>query len=400
MSSNQLNGPRLPTLIFLSGLSVVSMNMFLPSLPSIAAEFDAQYAVVNLAIAGYAAMTVALQLIAGPLSDRYGRRPIILGALFIFIVASFGCYLSGNIYSFLAFRMLQAVVISGIAVSMAVVRDTHEEKAAAGVIGTMASVWAFGPMLGPMLGGYLDQVFGWRTNFTTFIAMGLFAFALCWFYLPETNLKRSRNFTEQFRNYPTLLASHKFWSYSLCMAFSVGAFYAFLSGVPLVAIHEFGMAPATIGFAMGTITVGFVFGSFLSARLAPKSNLLHLILSGRIIACTGLVIGLSAYVFGQSNEILYLCSCSCVGIGNGLTMPSTNAGALSVRPELAGSAAGLFGAIVASGGAIMSALTGLLVTSSNSGPALLLTMLVSSIIGLIFAMYLVRLTRPDLSRPA
>ena len=400
MNTDQTRSPNFPTLIFLSGLSVVSMNMFLPSLPSIAAEFEADYALVNLAIAGYAAMTVVLQLIAGPLSDRYGRRPIILGALSIFIIASVGCQMAADIVTFLIFRMLQAVVISGIAVSMAVVRDTHDERAAAGLIGKMASIWAFGPMLGPVLGGYLDQTFGWRANFSAFAAFGMVAFALSWWLLPETNQQKSRNFTEQFRTYPLLLTSHRFWSYALCMAFSVGAFYAFLSGIPLVSIHEFGMAPAAIGVAMGTITVGFVFGSYLSGRLATRSELLHLILAGRIIACGGLGFGLLLYFSGNADAIGYLFACSFVGIGNGLTMPSTNAGAMSVRPDLAGSAAGLFGALVASGGALMSAVTGMVVTADNSGPALLLVMLLSSAVGLLFALYLMRLNqKPNLGTP-
>src|SRR3546814_8484438 len=102
--------------------------MFVPSLPGIAAEFQADYGLVNLSVAGYAAMTAALQLIMGPLSDRFGRRPVILAALAVLIAASLGCLLAGDIWPFLAFRLLQGAIITGYAVSLAVIRDTRSEE--------------------------------------------------------------------------------------------------------------------------------------------------------------------------------------------------------------------------------------------------------------------------------
>lgn len=387
MTRTTPQSPRLLTLITLSALSVVSLNLFLPSLPNIAREFDADYAIVNLAIAGYAAMTAVLQLIAGPLSDRFGRRPVILASLVVFCVASVGCLLATDITTFLAFRMLQAAIVSGHSISMAVIRDTHEAKSAASSMGYMAMAWAIAPMLGPTLGGFLDTSFGWRASFWAFLGFGLMVLLICLVDLRETNHKRAATFADQFRSYPALFASRRFWGYALCMAFSVGAFYAFLGGVPLVATHLFQMSPAMLGITMGTITAGFVFGSFLSGRLAERTSLMTMILSGRILACTGLSLGISLVAIGIVHEVTYFAACACVGIGNGLTMPSSNAGAMSVRPELAGSAAGLSGALTVGGGAVMSAISGALLTPANAPIALLTMMLLSSSLALAAALF-------------
>ena len=111
MPGKAADPPALMTLIVLSGLSVVSLNMFLPSLANIAREFQADYALVNLCIAGYAAVSCVLQLVMGPLSDRLGRRPVILAALLLFACpASLGCLLASNVWVFLTFRLMQAVI--------------------------------------------------------------------------------------------------------------------------------------------------------------------------------------------------------------------------------------------------------------------------------------------------
>ena len=160
--------PRIVTLILLTGLSVLSLNMFLPSLSNMAAEFQVDYSLISLSIAGYLAITAVLQVIMGPLSDRYGRRPVLLVGLVIFTLASLVCALTTSIWVFLAFRVLQGAVISGWALSLAVIRDMAPPKEAASLIGYVSMAMAVAPMLGPMLGGALDEVFGWRASFVVF----------------------------------------------------------------------------------------------------------------------------------------------------------------------------------------------------------------------------------------
>lgn len=379
--------PSMFTLVLLTALSVLSLNMFLPSLSNMAADFQADYSLVSLSIAGYLAITAVLQVIMGPLSDRFGRRPVLLAGLAVFTLASLVCALTTDIWVFLAFRAFQGAVISGWLLSLAVIRDTAPPQEAASRIGYLSMAMAVAPMLGPMFGGALDELFGWRANFVVYTGLGVAALALCWIDLGETNTAPSETFAEQFQTYPELLRSRRYWGYALCMAFSTGAFYSFLAGTPLVAVTVLGLAPASVGFYMGTITAGFALGSFLSGRWAKRFPLTTMMISGRLVACAGLVAGLALLLSGFVNEISLFGATVLVGLGNGLTMPSCNAGVLSVRPKLAGSAAGLAGALMVGGGAVLTSITGAVVTEESGAYALLGMMLFASMTALAAALW-------------
>ena len=387
--------PRLVTLVLLTAMATLSLNMFLPSLAAMAVDFDAAYAVISLSIAGYIAITAVLQLVMGPLSDRYGRRPVLIAAMVLYTIASAVCALTTDICVFLAFRVLQGVIIAGWTISLAIVRDMKPANEAASMIGYISMVMAVVPMVGPLVGGLLDELFGWRASFVAFALLGLGILMLCWFDLGETNTARSTGFAAQARAYPELLRSPRFWGYAVCMALSTGAFYVFLAGAPLVATAVFDMSTATLGAAMGSITAGFVFGSFLSGRLAKHHALTTMMIAGRLVACTGLAVGLLLLVAGLMHVGLLFGATLFVGIGNGLTMPSASAGALSVRPHLAGGASGLSGAASAGAGAALTMMTGALVTAETGASTLLTIMLSASFLALLAALYVRRAENRD-----
>jgi MFS transporter, DHA1 family, multidrug resistance protein len=391
-----LHGPRLSTLILLSALGILPINIFLPSLTNMAAEFRVDYGIVGLALAAYAAVSACLQIIMGPLSDRFGRRPVILWGLAIFVIATVGCVVAPDVWTFLACRMIQAVIAPTYAVALAVIRDTTSTEQAASKIGYVATAWAVAPMLGPSFGGLLDEAFGWRASFWFLVIFGIAVFVLCWIDLRETNRSPSNTIAEQFRAYPELLGSRRFWAYASCMAFSVGTFYAFLAGAPLAASSAFNLSPPTLGLYMGSITGGFMFGSFLSGRFASRLQLTTTLIAGRVIACVGLLLGLILYFAGVEHVMALFGPCMFVGVSNGLTMPSANAGAISVRRKLTGSAAGLASAISVTGGATMSSIAGAVLTPENAHYALLLVMLGSATIALAAALNARHLERASL----
>ncbi|WP_322085553.1 MFS transporter [Burkholderia sp. BCC1999] len=374
--------PRHATLILLCALSVLPLSLFLPSLPAIARDLHADYALVALSLGGYAAVAASLEFVMGPLSDRFGRRPIVLTSVGVFALGSLGCAMATDIRVFLACRLMQAAITSVYPVSMATIRDTGGGARVASRIGYAAMAAAFAPMLGPTLGGALDQTVGWRASFWLLGAVGIALFCWCASDLVETHTSRSSSFRQQLRAYPALLRARRFWAYALCMAFSTGSFYAFLAGAPLAAKTLFDIAPAEIGFYMGTITAGFVVGSFLAARIAGRHALATTILYGRIVACAGPLIALGLVFGGATHALAWFGPCVLVGIGNGLTNPGAHAGAVSVRPELAGSASGLAGAMTIAGGAALSSLTGAALTAGNAGYAPLVMMLMSASIAL------------------
>ncbi|SLN27485.1 multidrug effflux MFS transporter [Ruegeria meonggei] len=387
--------PSLATLIFATALSVLTLNMFLPSLARMADDFQVDYALVNLSVAGYLAISAVLQLIMGPLSDRYGRRPILLICMAIFTVASVGCVLADSIWTFLGFRLLQAAVVAGPVLSSAAIRDMHSPNEAASKLGYVAMAMALAPMLGPMLGGALDMVLGWRAGFILYSGFGAGMLILLWADMGETNTHRSATFSAQLREYPHLFRARRFWGYALCAAFSIGGFFSFITGAPLVAAAWFDLSPAMLGLGIGIITGGFMVGNFITGRIAAHTKLTTMILAGRIIASAGPFCGLLLFSGGQGSVWVFFGAAVFVGFGNGLTNANASAGVMSVRPKLAGSAAGLSGAMIVALGAVLTSLTGALVTAEN-GPFLVLGMMcTSSFAGLLAVLYVRRVDRQD-----
>lgn len=360
------SSPSVVTVSLLCALSVLPLSIFLPSLPNISSDLHVDYGVMGLSLAGYAGLSAILELLMGPLSDRFGRRTIILLSLASFTIGSIGCALSSTVWSFLAFRLVQAAVTSSYPVSIAAVRDVFGKETAASKIGYASMAAALAPMLGPAVGGSLDGMFGWRATFWLLAMAGAMLFVFCWIDLEETNPNISRSVKDQLGAYPILLSSARFWGYAACLACSTGAFYAFLVGVPLTAKVLLNLSPMALGGYMGTITMGFMLGSFLSGRYSRRLSLPRTIVLGRLLACVGPLISLTFWFFGASQAICILAPCVLVGVGNGLSGPCANAGAVSVHPGLVGSASGLAGCMTIAGGFLFSSVTGFVVTDNNA----------------------------------
>jgi MFS transporter, DHA1 family, multidrug resistance protein len=378
----------LPALIALSALAILPLNMFVPSLPNIARELGAEFSVVNLAVAGYAVASAVAHLVAGALSDRFGRKPVALVALTIFTLASVGCSLASDIRVFLLCRMLQASVIACYAVSLAAIRDTSAAGAAAGRIGYVSSAWAVAPMVGPTLGGVLDAAFGWRANFVTFAVLGLGGLYLVAFHLRETNLQKSSSIVLQVKGYGELIGSARFRAYALCMAFSIGALYVFLGGAPLVATALGETSPVVLGIYMGLVPTGFMIGSYVVGHTGTRFAPNHFILAGRTLTCTGLSIGCGLAVFGAGHPVAFFLPCIAVGLGNGLSMPACNAQVLSISPGLAGTASGLASAFTVMGAGLVAYGAGLVVNAANARLAVPGAMLASSLVSLAAAVFI------------
>ena len=377
--------PHLVTLILLSGFSPLTLNMFLPSLGNMAADLGTGTATLVWAVSGYLAVTAVLQLVIGPLSDRIGRRRVLLAALAIFTIGSVGCVLAQDVWTFLIFRILQGGASAGYTLSMAIVRDTRDEAEAVSLIGYIGMAMAIGPLLGPMIGGLMDTWLGWRSIFVFYCLYGAGLLLLCWHDLGETSDLRGRGAERP--PLRELLSEPAFWAYALCSAFSVGGFYIFLTGTPIVASGSFGITAATLGFFLGSITIGFMAGGFLAGRFGARIGVVKTILTGRIAACVGVLVGLVLFLAGVLSPVVFVASAICVGLGNGISMPGSNTGAMSVRPALAGSAAGLSGAMIVGGGAVMTAITGFVVPEEGGAVAVLGLMFLSTVAALICALW-------------
>jgi MFS transporter, DHA1 family, multidrug resistance protein len=385
--------PHISTLILIAGLSAMSMNVMLPSLPAMAEWFDTDYRLMQLSVAIYLGVNAVLQIVVGPLADRYGRRPVILGGCVIFLIATVGCLFAPTVEIFLAFRMAQGAIVTGMVLSRAVVRDMVPQDQAASMIGYVTMGMTLVPMIAPALGGALDDLFGWQSVFVLLLASGIAVTWLAWRDLGETAAKSESSLMGQVRQYPQLLTARRFWGYCLASAFGSGAFFAYLGGAPFVGSVVFGLSPAALGIVFGAPAVGYLLGNFASARLAVRVGINKLILVGTLITVAGLSVQMALFLAGQGSVTVFFAFMTFVGLGNGLVMPNAAAGMLSVRPHLAGTASGLGGAIMIGGGAALSALAGFLLTPEGGAMPLLWIMLLTSVAAVISILYVIRRER-------
>lgn len=382
--------PHILTLILLAGLSALALNIFLPSLPGMTAYFETDYRLMQLSVAVYLAVNAVLQLVLGPISDRYGRRPVILCGLSIFLMATLGCIFSTNVWVFLFFRMTQATIVAAMVLSRAIVRDMVPDAQAASMIGYVTMGMAIVPMIGPAIGGALDEAFGWQASFWALFSLGAFVTWLSYRDLGETAPLKSRSFAVQLSDYHDLFSSQRFWGYALASALTSGSFFAYLGGAPYVGDKVFGLSPAQLGFLFGAPAIGYFLGNFASGRFSVRIGVNRMILWGTLITSGGVAVNLALFYAGLGSAYSFFGLMTFMGLGNGMTIPNATAGALSVRPHLAGTASGLAGALMIGGGAALSALAGALLAPGTGATPLLWIMFTTAIAGIMAILLVMR----------
>ncbi len=381
--------PHIATLILLAGLSALSMNIFLPSLPRMAEHFGVDYAVMQLSVSLYLGASALLQVVLGPLSDRFGRRFLLLGSMILFILATIGTLLADSAESFLFFRTLQAVIATGMALSRAIARDMVDEAQAASMIGYITMGMSVSPMLGPLIGGVLEEAFGWQASFHFLAILGVAMLVLLWFDLGETTARRPGSLAQQMRDYPELFSSPRFWGYVAVAGFSSGVFFALLGGGPFIASEQFGLSPSSIGLYFGITALGYGFGNFLAGRYSVRMGTNRMVLWGGVMPLVTMALLVLIELAGQTTAEIFFGLFFFVGIGNGLLLPNANAGMLSVRPHLAGTASGVGSAFMIGLGAALAAVGGALLSPQSGPMPLLLIMLASATLAVMAALFVI-----------
>lgn len=376
--------PRILTLILLASCAVVSLNIFLPSLSAMADTFGVAENIMSWAVSGYLLVVAAMQVIIGPLSDRFGRRPIILGSFAIFIFASLICAFSTTVAVFFAGRFLQSFVTAGMVLSQAVIRDTSasREETAEG-IATLTMVMAIVPMLGPLIGGALSEFLGWKSNFFLLAAYGALGLLVAYFNLRETNTNPSATLGRQLKSYPVLFSQLKFWGYCLTIAFSAGVFYVYLVGLAIVGKQHLGYSEILIGALLAVLPVGYICGNFLTRQLSKRLGSDILFVAGRPLAVWAILASLVLFWSPLTAPGFIFLPLFFVGVANGITLPTGNAGAISLNPAFIGTAAGTVGALSHLFGSLFSGLVGYWAPSSSDASVLFFAMLIVASIGML-----------------
>jgi len=330
----------------MTAISSASNSQYLPSLPAIARDLATTPAMVQLTLSLFMVFYALAQLVWGPLSDRYGRRPMLILGLGLYIATSIACWMAPTIEALIAFRILQAMAAScPPVIARAVVRDLYELKDAARVMAYVTASFSLAPVLAPMVGALLEENFGWRSNFMFMVLFGTcIAFAVI-AILPETR-RPSRvliNPLSVIANYGTLITSRLFLGYTLCISFAFGCIFVFNSVAPFWFIEVGRMTPPEFALAYATVTIGFGGSSYAASRVTPLLGIDRTILMGTVICLAGAV-AMAVMVLGGSGGIAEVCaSMVVVGIGSGFIFPNAQAGAIAPYPEKAGSASALIG---------------------------------------------------------
>lgn len=379
LSQTAPNGVLRPSLLILVAVTAVNplaLNLYVPSMPSVQSEFGAAASAVQLTLSLGLLGTAIIQLLIGPLSDQYGRRPVLLSGLVIAVLASFYCALAPSLDSLIVGRVLQvAGGAAGLVLGRAIVRDTHSTNEAASMLGYVTMGMAMAPMIGPIIGGLLDDLFSWRAGFHFSGLFALIVLIAAWFNLRETNqhIGQAKRPSDLLRDYRHLLGLRPFWVYTAVSACSAASFFSFLGGAPYVSRSLFDMSPTEYGLYFVLVAGGYSLGNFFSGRYSAMVGLFRMMLIGNLItlfACGSLVI--LSLVSLESPQILFS-AMFFLGIGNGVTLPNSNAGVVSVLPRLAGSASGLSGSLVTMVSAAASYLVALVLSDTMLPMALFMS---------------------------
>ena len=385
--------PHVSTLILLAGLSALVMNIFLPSLPHMAEYFGTSYAVMQLSVPLYLLVSAVMQLFIGPISDNLGRRPVMIAGLLLFMAATLGCIYAPNTFVFLTFRILQAVIATAMVLSRAVLRDLYTQDQAASKIGYVTMGMALVPMIAPAVGGAIEQYGDWHLTFWLMFAIAAFILLLVIRDMGETAVASDNSILGQFREYPELLRSPRFWGYALAAAFCSGAFFAYLGGAPFVGSVVFGLDPFWLGIYFGAPAVGYFCGNWLTGLFAQRFGVNNMVMWGCFANATGGTLSLLIFLAGYGTAETFFGMMTLIGLGNGLCIPNATAGMLSVRPHLAGTASGLGGAIMIGGGSGLAVLAGLLLTPETGAYPLILIMQLTAIAGVFSILLVIRRER-------
>lgn len=377
----------------MTAIGPLSLNILAPAMPGLIGMFGADAGTVQLTLSLYLLGMAISQLVLGPLSDRFGRRPVMLAGLALTVLASFAALAATSIAALIVWRIAQAFgATCGTVIARAVIRDIYDRERSAAMIGWVTMAMVVAPMIAPLIGGALDTAYGWQAIFAL---VGLFAAGvLVWtaLALPETRaVSTSEGVVRFLRDTGGLLASPAFLGYALVATFNSAMFFTFIGGAPHVVVTIMHRSSAEYGLWFVVLSVIFMAGNFTAGRWSQKYGVDVMIGCGVAITVLGAAIGAAWVLFApQGGPAVIFGPQMIIGFASGFMLPNAVAGAVSVRPQAAGTAAGITGFMQMGLGAATSQLIGHLLDGAATALPLALVVLVLCACGLVAFFGLVR----------
>ncbi|MXP63373.1 Bcr/CflA family efflux MFS transporter [Roseomonas sp. M0104] len=352
--------PPLWLLVLITTSGTLGIHIFVPALPQAGAELGAGNGAMQLTISLYILGLAVGQLVYGPLSDNFGRRPVLLGGLTLYTFASLAALLAPGVEWLIGTRLLQALGgCAGLALGRAIVRDTSEPREAASRLAALSLVVSVGPGVAPLIGTSLSEWLGWRAIFVLLCAMGATTVLLCLRRLPETRAGTSgRSAAALARDYRSLLRSPAFLGFAIGGGCATTSWYAYLAAMPFIFVQQLGRPLQEVGFCYLLLVAGTSAGNLLTNRLVARLGIARLLLSASALGILGAFVFLGGVLSGHLNLLLAVGGPLLFTLGVGIASPLALTRAVGVNPQIIGSAAGLYGCSQMAVGALCASLAG------------------------------------------
>lgn len=347
-------------LVAVTATGSLALNLFVPSVPGLVAYFETDLATVQLALSLYLVGVAGGQLVYGSLSDRFGRRPVLLVGLVVYVVGGLACALAPAIEVLVAGRVLQALgACAGFVIGRAMVRDVYGRERAASALGYLTAAVSVVPAIAPAIGGTLEVWFGWRASFVLVVAVGVVVLAIAQAKAHETHFERQRSgWGDLLRSYVRLLTLPRFTGYALNVALTSTAFFAFITGAPVIMANAMHYPPDAYGWYFIGISGSYMIGNTVSGRFTMRIGLDRMAWGGTILALLSSTALLALGLGAEPGPIALFAPMCAVAFGNGLSQPNATAAGISADPQRVGAASGLLGALQMGSGAIGTVLVG------------------------------------------
>ena len=357
----------------LVALGPLSTDLYLPALPGLTQTFATDVAQVQLTLSIFLVGFAVAQPFYGPLSDRYGRRPLMLFGMGLYLIASLACMLAQSIETLIVARFFQALgACAGPVLGRAIVRDVYGPLQAARVLAYISGAMAIAPMIGPFFGGWLTVWFGWRANFAALALFSIVQLVVVFAMLGESNAHRDPAATQPRRilgNFRALLSARGYLGYLLCASFSYASLFSFISGSSFVLIQIYGLSLQWFGASFGLVVTGYICGTLITARFTLRLGPARMVMMGAILgALAGTLLAALALLEVRSVWAILL-PMTAVLVAAGLIMPNAFGGALAPYPKMAGAASSLMGFVQMT----LAAAVGIVVGHAFNGTAIPMT---------------------------
>ncbi len=356
--SRRMPVPPLWLLVLVTINASVAVHLFVPAMPSAAVALHTSASGTQMAISLFLLAVCSGQLVCGPLADAWGRRPVLLGGLALFALGSIGASLAVDLPTLLAARIVQALGAScGMTLGRVIVRDTTQGEETVRRLALLAMMIMLSPGLAPLLGGLLVSAFGWRAVFVALALTGSFALWMARTRMPETGTASGRLAPRRvLADYAELLRSRRYFGVTIGAGAFTTSIFAFVATAPFVLTHDFQLPVAYTGIVGGLVMMGFVVGSALTSLIVQRVGASLVIAAGMSAATSSASVLLAIELWGHCGLPLLIGLMIVFTMGIGMSSAALMAKAISLRPSLVASAAGLYGATQMGMGTVTTAL--------------------------------------------